>query len=636
MNSLSGKTTLPYLIQQGITKRLWQGQVIDVKLIANNLGIIISSAGVKLLDFDSQTIIWEIECPIESAAISYNNQFLITSWNYKNYVWNLDKRKLINEFKPSSSDRYITSNITFAGDTETLAFMESFGDGDYSHLIFYDLITRKYTKEITIDKYVKYIVFSYDRQLVACLSEDNIITIHNLDEKQQIQSIKILREDIVDDFSLVFTPDRKQIIYAHGKTQNLYIYEVASGEIVQILDKYTNNIENIEQGYFIDKISLAFSEDKKLFALGNNDGEARIWNFNHWEYIDTIPVAKKDDLISIEAISFSPDNSCLAFVDSNNMLQLWHLESNQKIAELQYTDDFRRPIISLDLGIFATINQNQLINQKQIILWDLNSGEQIKKLESEDFYRNIAFNKNGEKIIATLYDGTVQLWDIQSETKIFSRTDKSYINAIIDPSDRFIAIANNTYTKVEIWNIQSESCLSIDKNSKFYLSSNITFSPDGQVLLIEEFCRDAKDSFVSSTNTVSLWNINTGNFLHRLTEINAHGLIFSPDGNLIAGGCSYRDAVVLFDFNSGKQLKMFEEENNYHNSEITCIAFSSDSKLLASASYDLTIRLWDIETGKQIKLIEGHTSTIFNISFIDRDRTLVSISADRTIKFWKI
>lgn len=625
MNSLSEKTTLPYLIQQGMTKRLWQGEVIDVKLISNSLGIIISSAGVELLDFDSQTIIWEFECPIQSAAINYNNSFLITSWNNKNYVWDLDQREFIHEFKPSSLDKYITSNITFAKDARTLAFMESFGDGSYSNLIFYDLINHKYKKELTIVKYVIYIAFSHDHKLVACLSEDNIITIHNLDEKQQIQSIKILREDIVDNFSLVFTPDSKQIIYAHGKTQNLYIYEVESGEIVQILENYTNNTEDIERGYYIDKISLVFSEDKKIFALGNNDGEARIWNFKNGEYVDTITVAETDDLISIEAISFSPDNSCLAFVDSNNRVQLWNLESKQKIVELQYTDDFRRPIISLSLSIFATINQ------KQIILWNLNSGEQIKKLEGgEDFYRNIAFNKNGEKIIATLQDGTVQLWDIKSETKIFSRTDRSYINAMIDPSDRFIAIVNNTYTKVEIWDIQSESCISIDKNSEFYLSSNITFSPNGQVILIEEL------SNMYSSDTISLWDVNTGGFLRRLTKITAHGLIFSPDGNLIAGESNYYDAAVLFDFNSGKQLKIFREENNYHNSEITCIAFSSDSKLLASASYDLTIRLWDIETGKQIKLIEGHTSTIFDIFFIDRDRTLVSVSADLTIKFWKI
>jgi WD40 repeat protein len=106
---------------------------------------------------------------------------------------------------------------------------------------------------------------------------------------------------------------------------------------------------------------------------------------------------------------------------------------------------------------------------------------------------------------------------------------------------------------------------------------------------------------------------------------------------------SERSAIIissagaeLFDFNTGKQLQIFREENNYHNSEITCIAFSSDSKILASASYDLTIRLWDVETGKQIKLIEGHSSTIFEISFVNCDGILVSISADRTIKFWQI
>lgn len=444
MNQFSGKLTLPYLLQQGMQRRLWQGKFIDVRLISASSAIIVSSAGLELFDFNNQNTIWEIDCPIQSVVINYDSKLLLTFWQHKSYIWDLDRGEFLHQFKQSSPDRYITSNIIFLPNSKTIAFTEL-----STGLIFYDLVSRKYTIKIAESKNIEHIVFSRDRKLVAFLFEDNVIVVHNLSSGNPIQALKIKREDITENFNLLFTPDSQYLIYARGKNQNVYIYEIRSGNQIQVLENYTDNVDNVKVGFHSEKIVTTFSDDGTLFAIGNSNGKIRIWNFNNQEYIDTINISAFKHLLSIDAISFSPDNNYLVSANSNNTVELWKIESNQKITERKYPSHFCRPIVSSNLKFHATIDR------KQITLYNFNSGKQIKKIEGNEYYKNVSINSKGTKILATLDTDVVRVWNIEDETQIFSLTEQSYINAIIHPNDRLIAVINKEYTKAEIWDIQS-------------------------------------------------------------------------------------------------------------------------------------------------------------------------------------
>jgi WD40 repeat protein len=64
------------------------------------------------------------------------------------------------------------------------------------------------------------------------------------------------------------------------------------------------------------------------------------------------------------------------------------------------------------------------------------------------------------------------------------------------------------------------------------------------------------------------------------------------------------------------------------------VSFSSDGKILASGSDDKTIKLWDVETGKEIRTLTGHNSYVNSVSFSSDGKTLASGSSDGTIKLW--
>src|SRR5436189_218718 len=71
-----------------------------------------------------------------------------------------------------------------------------------------------------------------------------------------------------------------------------------------------------------------------------------------------------------------------------------------------------------------------------------------------------------------------------------------------------------------------------------------------------------------------------------------------------------------------------------HRGSVLAVAFSPDQKTLASASVDLTVRLWDVETGAPKQTLKGHTKRVKSIAYSPDGNTLVSASSDLTIRLW--
>merc|ERR1712139_82650 len=90
------------------------------------------------------------------------------------------------------------------------------------------------------------------------------------------------------------------------------------------------------------------------------------------------------------------------------------------------------------------------------------------------------------------------------------------------------------------------------------------------------------------------------------------------------------------------QLKRDDEENygfarralKGHSHFVQDVVLSSDGNFALSASWDATLRLWDLNSGMTTRRFVGHTKDVLSVAFSADNRQIVSGSRDKTIKLW--
>lgn len=122
----------------------------------------------------------------------------------------------------------------------------------------------------------------------------------------------------------------------------------------------------------------------------------------------------------------------------------------------------------------------------------------------------------------------------------------------------------------------------------------------------------------------------------RSTTLEGHtgkvdSIAFSHDGKILASG-SWDNTVRLWDVDTHKEITSLTG----HTGPVYSVAFSRDGKILASGSYDRTIRLWDVATHTNIVTLIGHKDAVSSLAFSPNGKMLASGSYDRTIRLWDI
>jgi WD40 repeat protein len=162
----------------------------------------------------------------------------------------------------------------------------------------------------------------------------------------------------------------------------------------------------------------------------------------------------------------------------------------------------------------------------------------------------------------------------------------------------------------------------------------VLFTPDGKHVIS-----------VSLDKTIRLWDVATGQTRRVLRPPAAGGHIgellaadLSPDGRTLAvagWGFIEKGKHVV-----GIHLITLATEAmrtlRGHTGAVTALSFSRDGKRLASASRDMTARVWDVDSGVCVQTFEGHTGAVFDVAFAPGHRRLVTASGDGTGRIWQV
>src|SRR5260370_42518484 len=114
------------------------------------------------------------------------------------------------------------------------------------------------------------------------------------------------------------------------------------------------------------------------------------------------------------------------------------------------------------------------------------------------------------------------------------------------------------------------------------------------------------------------------------------GGAFTADGRQVVSG-AWDHSLRLWDVETGKQVRLFEGVRD----KIRCLARSPDGKFVAAGHFAADhqpgiLRLWDLSQGKEIRTFRGHTREISSIAFSPDGRILLTSGYDNTVRLWAV
>jgi WD40 repeat protein len=155
----------------------------------------------------------------------------------------------------------------------------------------------------------------------------------------------------------------------------------------------------------------------------------------------------------------------------------------------------------------------------------------------------------------------------------------------------------------------------------------VDYHPDGQVIAVGGYAE------------VKLIDVNKNAIVHTFPGLSGQvtKVQFSRDGKqmaIIAGVTGKSGQIFLQEFEGLHPKKHLDLVG--HTDSIYGVAFSPDSKQLATAGYDRIIKIWDTTTGKLIKEMKDHSDTIYALAWHPEGKLLASGAADRAVKIWNV
>ncbi|HEV3256974.1 MAG TPA: c-type cytochrome domain-containing protein, partial [Gemmataceae bacterium] len=158
----------------------------------------------------------------------------------------------------------------------------------------------------------------------------------------------------------------------------------------------------------------------------------------------------------------------------------------------------------------------------------------------------------------------------------------------------------------------------------------LAYDPNGKILAAGGY------------KTVTLIDVATGDVNGTLPGQSGAttALDFSRDGRYLAvasGSAGQAGAVRLYPVPAdGAPAAKPVHVLPGHKDLILAVAFSPDSKVLATCGYDRLIKLWDVATGKELRTLKDHSDSVYGVAFSPDGRLLASGGADRAVKVWDV
>jgi WD40 repeat protein len=494
------------------------------------------------------------------------------------------------------------------------------------------------------------------------------------------------------DLALAISPDSKTV--AATARNALVFYDMASGAEMKRLPAHVYGI------------TVAYSHDGKLLASGGVDEGHDVYTLRLWDvaaakelrkcelpknepptYISWDPnnngkfaaVVAEDDMHIFDAntgkevtrlnhywpsrVAYRKDGKVLASAGSGPTIRQWDVATGKELRlEFEgHQSGVNAVAINPDGNLIVSAGDG-------IRLWNPATGKQVRKIDVKGVVTCLALSADGKTLASGGHDRIVRLWDVESGKPLNEfKGHKNALCGLVFSRDGTLLASGDVQSTIRIWDLKQEKQVQEIDNKSGTESLSMAFAADNKTLICSGAWNDS--SFLPKTGDVITingkevkfdgviniqgvemmrkegyyvmqWDVSSGKEVRKfggLTDT-IRSLAFSPDGKLVAAA-SKDGKVCLWDAETGKERLHIVAHPGHTDAAFSgspCLAFAPDSKTLASASTDHTIRLWDVTTAKETGQFRAPDSAFYSIAFSKDGKTLISGGSDTGVLVWDV